>query len=165
MPVTKAYPFEPEEAPPEYRGLPRINPLLCIGCGACTNACPPNAVIRIDDYSSGTRRIVLDVGRCIRCARCEEVCPTGAIKLTREFEAASDDRNDHVEVVEMRLARCKNCGSFTDYTERQVLKALQIVPNEIIEREGLEEKVHVCRHCRRRKTVDSTIETSKEVVK
>ncbi|HIP89455.1 MAG TPA: 4Fe-4S dicluster domain-containing protein [Thermococcus paralvinellae] len=153
MSVTKSYPFEPEEAPPEYRGLPRINPLLCIGCGACTNVCPPNAVIRIDDCSSGTRRIVLDVGRCIRCARCEESCPTGAIRLTREFEAATDDRNDHVEVVEMKLAKCRNCGSFTDYTERQVHKVLSIIPPGILDFERIRDKLPLCSECKRSLTI------------
>jgi len=164
MPVTLRYPFTELEAPPEYRGLPHIDPKLCIGCGACVNACPPDAILRIDDYDKGTRKIVLDIGRCIRCARCEEICPTGAIRLTNLFEAASPDRRDHIQVVELRLVRCKVCGNYTDFTERQVKKALQILPKEILEEEALEEKVFMCRNCRRKGTVDATINATKEVV-
>ncbi|QDA31244.1 4Fe-4S dicluster domain-containing protein [Thermococcus indicus] len=153
MPVTKAYPFEPEEAPPEYRGIPWIDPVLCIGCGACANACPPNAILRIDDPENGTRRIVLDVGRCIRCARCEEVCPTGAVRLTAEFEAATDDRNDHVEIVELRLARCRGCGKYTCYTERQVEKVLSLIPRGILDFDRVREKLPLCSECKLKLTV------------
>ncbi|AMM54744.1 4Fe-4S binding protein [Pyrococcus kukulkanii] len=164
MTVTLKYPFVKLEAPPEYRGIPQIDPMLCIGCGACINACPPDAILRIDDYEKGTRKIVLDVGRCIRCARCEEVCPTGAIKLTNFFEAASSDRKDHVEVVELRLVRCKNCGRYADFTVRQVQKALQILPKKVLEEDALEEKIWLCRDCRRKGTVDRMIRASREVV-
>ncbi len=152
MPVTKYYPFEAESAPPEYRGVPHIAPELCIGCGACTNVCPPNAVIRIDDYKNGKREIVLDVGRCIRCARCEEVCPTGAIKLTNEFEVVSDSREDHVEVVELKLARCTSCGKVVDYTERQLEKVLSLIPRGILEFDTMREKLPLCRECKRLRT-------------
>ncbi|AEH24791.1 4Fe-4S dicluster domain-containing protein [Pyrococcus yayanosii] len=164
MAVTLKYPFVKLEAPPEYRGIPQIDPTLCIGCGACVNACPPDAILRIDDYEKGTRKIVLDVGRCIRCARCEEVCPTGAIKLTNFFEAASPNRKDHVELVELRLVKCKNCGRYADFTVRQVQKALQILPKKVLEEEALEEKVWLCMECRRNGTVDRTIRASREVV-
>ncbi|ALM74613.1 4Fe-4S dicluster domain-containing protein [Thermococcus barophilus] len=149
MPVTKYYPFEVEKAPPEYRGVPHITPELCIGCGACTNVCPPNAVIRIDDYEKGVREIVLDIGRCIRCARCEEVCPTGAIKLTNEFEVASDSREDHIEVVQLKLARCTNCGKVVDYTERQLEKVLSLIPPRILEFDTMRKKLPLCRECKR----------------
>ncbi|NJE08028.1 4Fe-4S dicluster domain-containing protein [Thermococcus sp. M39] len=164
MAVTLKYPFVKIEAPPEYRGLPHIDPSLCIGCGGCVNVCPADALLRIDDYEKGTRRIVLDIGRCIRCARCEEVCPPGAIKLTQEFEAASPDKRDFVEVVELKLVKCRVCGRYADYTERQVKKALHIIPEEIIEEEALEEKVYICRDCRRKVTVEKSIEALKEVV-
>ncbi|ALM75669.1 4Fe-4S dicluster domain-containing protein [Thermococcus barophilus] len=162
MAVTLRYPFVEIEAPPEYRGIPKIDPAFCIGCGACVNACPADALLRIDNYEEGFREIVLDVGRCIRCARCEEVCPNGAIKLTRIFEAATLDRRDQVEVVRLKLVKCKKCGKFADYTERQVLKALQIVPKQVIEEDALNEKVWICRDCRRKETIDSTIRASKE---
>ncbi len=164
MAVTLKYPFVKIEAPPEYRGVPHINPRLCIGCGACVNACPADALLRIDDYEKGTRKIVLDVGRCIRCARCDEACPTGAIRMTRNFEVATLDRKDHVEVVELRLHRCPNCGSYTDYTERALEKALQILPEGLFDEDEIRKRAILCRNCRRKLTVDDAVEASREVV-
>ncbi len=150
------YPFKPVEAPPEYRGRPYIDPKLCIGCGACSRACPPDAIIYITDYEQGVRKIVLDVSRCIRCARCEEICPTNAVKLTREYELATPDKNDLVEIIELKLARCRICGKYLDYTERQVLKTLQIIDG-LTDTEGIKDIVITCNDCRRKAVVQNTI--------
>ena len=47
----------------------------CIGCGACTNACPNVAL------SSEGGRVKLDRTRCVACGRCAAGCPTGALTL------------------------------------------------------------------------------------
>ena len=164
MSVTLRYPFIKLEAPPEYRGIPRIDPKLCIGCGACVQACPADALLKIDNYEKGRRRIVLDIGRCIRCARCDEACPTGAIRMTRTFEVATLNRKDHVEVIELELHRCPNCGNYTNYTDRALEKALQILPKELFDKEEIRGKATLCRNCRRRLVIGKTIEASKEVV-
>ncbi len=159
--VTLNYPFEPLEAPPEYRGRPRIDPRLCIGCGACSRACPPDAIIVEDNAKEGLRRIRLDLSRCIRCARCEEVCPTGAIKLTTEYELASPNKSDLIQTVELRLARCSVCGRPTDYTVRQIEKAKQII-SHLPEDEVKEivKKISLCRDCRRKYTVQLVFEST-----
>lgn len=148
MSVTLKYPFERREAPEEYRGAPVIDGDRCIGCGACSRACPPDAILVLDDMREGFRRVVLDVSRCIRCARCEEVCPTGALRLSREFELATPRKEDLVQVVKLRLARCVVCGNYCDFTVRQVEKALEIVPEDV--REAARERISLCRACRRR---------------
>ncbi len=154
--VTLPYPFEPVEAPPEYRGKPEIDPKKCIGCGACSRACPPDAIRVEDDLVSGVRRIILDVSRCIRCARCEEVCPTGAIKLTREFELASPSKEDLLQTVEMRLARCSICGKYVGRTVRQIEKAKAVLSP--LPRDRLEELLRVmtlCEDCRKRRVAQA----------
>ncbi|WFO74611.1 4Fe-4S binding protein [Desulfurococcaceae archaeon MEX13E-LK6-19] len=158
MSVTLRYPYEPSPAPKEYRGKPRIDPSLCIGCGACSRVCPPDAILVIDDTVKGYRKIILDVSRCIRCARCEEVCPTGAIKLTQEYELATNDKNDLLQVVELRLAKCSVCGRYCDYTVRQVNKALTILPSTILDRESVLEQILLCKECRKKATINKIVE-------
>lgn len=163
MAVTKLYPFAKFVPTSEYRGNPHISPELCIGCAACVRACPPDALLSLDDLTKGVRKIVFDSGRCIRCARCEEVCPTGAIKLTDEFELASPDRKDHVEIVELKLVKCESCGGYADFTERQIKKALQILPKAVIDAEGLAEILRLCRKCRMQNAVEKVAEFKGEV--
>jgi NADH:ubiquinone oxidoreductase subunit F (NADH-binding)/(2Fe-2S) ferredoxin len=52
-----------------------IDPELCIGCRACTKACPAEAI-------SGEKKEphVIDEMKCIRCGACFERCKKGAVK-------------------------------------------------------------------------------------
>jgi thioredoxin reductase/NAD-dependent dihydropyrimidine dehydrogenase PreA subunit len=56
---------------------PYINPLHCIGCGACVRACPEGDVLGI----VGGTAVVVNGLRCVGHARCEEACPVGAITV------------------------------------------------------------------------------------
>lgn len=47
---------------------------LCIGCGACSAACPEHVHLIVDGSHS------MDRSACIRCFRCVEVCPTAALE-------------------------------------------------------------------------------------
>ena len=46
----------------------------CIGCGACSNVCPTNTIIKLEN---GKYRINQD--GCIKCESCIGICPTKAI--------------------------------------------------------------------------------------
>lgn len=85
---TSSYPLEPIAVDKNFRGKPEHNPQQCIGCAACVNACPSNALTVETDLASGELARQFNLGRCIFCARCEEVCPTAAIKLSQEYELA-----------------------------------------------------------------------------
>ncbi|HBO38455.1 MAG TPA: hydrogenase, partial [Pasteurellaceae bacterium] len=76
--TTTKYPFKPYEVDPDFRGKPELNSDQCIVCGACTMACPSNALSMRTDPENGVRSWLLFLGRCIFCGRCEEVCPTKA---------------------------------------------------------------------------------------
>lgn len=41
---TSSYPLEPIAVDKNFRGKPEHNPQQCIGCAACVNACPSNAL-------------------------------------------------------------------------------------------------------------------------
>lgn len=153
-PVTTLYPFIDIEKPPEYRGIPHINPEKCIGCGACVNACPPDALMMEWDKERGVKRLVYNAARCIRCARCIEVCPTGAMEPTTRFEVATDSKEDLIEVVEHKLAKCSEGDEYLDFTERQIEYTLKILPKEIIDVSGLKDRVYLCQDLKMLKTVE-----------
>ena len=44
----------------------------CISCGACTAACPVEAIKEGDD------KYVIDPDTCIECGACAGTCPVGA---------------------------------------------------------------------------------------
>lgn len=85
---TSSYPLEPIAVDKNFRGKPEHNPQQCIGCAACVNACPSNALTVETDLVTNELAWQFNLGRCIFCARCEEVCPTAAIKLSQEYELA-----------------------------------------------------------------------------
>ncbi|MFR0191964.1 formate hydrogenlyase subunit HycF, partial [Escherichia coli] len=74
--ATSSYPLEPIAVDKNFRGKPEQNPQQCIGCAACVNACPSNALTVETDLATGELAWQFDLGRCIFCGRCEEVCPT-----------------------------------------------------------------------------------------
>ena len=81
--ATHAYPLEPMPVDKNFRGKPEHNPQQCIGCAACVNACPSNALMVETDLATNQLAWQFNLGRCIFCGRCEEVCATAAIKLSR----------------------------------------------------------------------------------
>src|SRR5512143_1287313 len=107
--ATLAYPYEPIEQMPGFRGKPHHDPEKCIACAACAIACPPNALSLSSDLDQGSITWTLFMGRCIYCGRCEEVCPTGAIALSPDFELAVMNKQDLYERAEYELAACACC--------------------------------------------------------
>jgi len=63
----------------------RLRPIFhtkpCIGCGACIEICPAEALSIERKHRSNLVRI--DDGLCITCFCCHEVCPAGAITVGR----------------------------------------------------------------------------------
>jgi thioredoxin reductase (NADPH) len=57
--------------------FPFINPMRCIGCGTCVDACPEGDVLGI---VGGTATVVNGL-RCVGHGRCEIACPVGAIEV------------------------------------------------------------------------------------
>lgn len=56
---------------------PVIDPGKCVGCGACTHACPEGKIIGM---INGKAELV-DPGACIGHGACQTACPVGAIEL------------------------------------------------------------------------------------
>jgi len=63
----------------------QTNDQECIGCGACEEICPVDAVKLKDE------KAVVDLDWCIGCGVCAVSCPTGAISLNRRIESGGPD--------------------------------------------------------------------------
>ena len=107
--VTLPYPFAPHDPPAGFRGKIRVDPDLCFGCGGCANVCPAG-VILIQDIEQHSRLLEFQWSRCTYCGRCEEVCPEQAIRLSQEYETATDRPQDMVIRLQVFMGPCQRCG-------------------------------------------------------
>ena len=111
---TTRFPAEPCVVPESYRGKPEFDDESCVGCGACVNVCPTEALTMIDDLQAGpaVRKITLRYDTCIFCGNCSDNCTTeDGIKLSTQWDLATLDRSQTVETKEYELQLCEKCGA------------------------------------------------------
>lgn len=162
--ATLAYPFEPIEQMPGFRGKPHHDPERCIACAACATACPPNALTMSTDLDQGMITWTLFVGRCIYCGRCQEVCPTGAITLSPDFELAVMNKADLYERADYLLAVCPCCGTYFA-AQKQLDYAVLLLensgmdPNELARERPL---LSLCPECKRKNDVPKIVALHQE---
>lgn len=53
-----------------------VNEELCVGCGACVDVCPVEALAMKKNNKVGC-----DADKCIDCGQCVNECPEGALSL------------------------------------------------------------------------------------
>ncbi len=117
-PYTTKFPYAPHEPYDGYRGKPKYFEEYCVGCGACAEVCPANAISVIDPVESvkkeetvPKRKIELRYDMCIFCGNCQAHCITEkGIQLTKEYDLAILDRKLAVESIEKELVVCDLCG-------------------------------------------------------
>jgi ferredoxin len=63
----------------------QTEPEACVGCGACAEICPVDAVRMEGD------RAVVDTDWCIGCGVCAGVCPADAISIVRRSESSAPE--------------------------------------------------------------------------
>ena len=85
--VTRAYPAQPEPAPPAFRGQVQIDANRCTGAGDCAIACPSGA-IQVERSAPTAWTWRLNDATCVFCGLCVEACPTRALRFSNEFELA-----------------------------------------------------------------------------
>ncbi len=118
-PYTSQFPFQPHEAFDGFRGKPEYFDEYCVGCGACAEVCPSNAIKRIDplepvkdESESPVRKMELRYDMCNFCGNCQAHCITEkGIQLTKQFDLALFDRKLAVEGIEKELIICDLCGT------------------------------------------------------
>ena len=111
---TTRFPAEPCVVPERYRGKPEVDLESCIGCGACVNVCPSQALTQVDDLEADppTRTIRLRYDTCIFCGNCQDNCTTETgIKLSKQWDLAGLDRESMAESHEYELQLCEKCGA------------------------------------------------------
>ena len=75
-PYTLKFPKEPSVPFKEFRGAPRFDKDDCVGCGACAQVCPPQAIEIVDDKATKTRTLKVRHDTCIYCGQCQAYCLT-----------------------------------------------------------------------------------------
>jgi hydrogenase-4 component H len=110
-PYTTRFPFVVTEPIETYRGKVEFDEATCIGCGACAQVCPPQAIRLDDDREKGVRRLTILYDVCIFCGQCTIHCTTETgIKHTRDYDLAEFDRIQTQASLEKELVFCEGCG-------------------------------------------------------
>lgn len=65
--------------------MPKLDVLLCDGCGLCIAACHGGGIVAADG-----KVIIVETENCDFCAVCEAVCPQGAIKCAYVIVLSED---------------------------------------------------------------------------
>jgi ferredoxin len=117
----------------------RVDVGLCLGCKSCSNVCPSQNIVRVENEK--TRSIHWK--RCKdECDLCVEFCPAKALTLVPFDESVPEPE------VSFDLVACKICGS--RYATEPMLKRIEsaLPADSQKDSEGLE-WVRVCPVCRR----------------
>lgn len=114
-PYTSRFPKEPHVPHPNFRGQPKFDAGRCVGCLACEEVCPADAISHqdiIEGPTSAKRVMIHYTDTCIFCGQCEAACIADhqGIKLTNEWELSFFDRKTAYETIEKELALCEICG-------------------------------------------------------
>ena len=109
-PYTSKFPKEPHKPHPNFRGQPKYDEEKCVGCLACVEVCPVEALAYKD--SADKRTLIHYTDTCIFCGQCEAACIADheGIKLSNDWELSFFDRKEAQETIEKALQLCEMCG-------------------------------------------------------
>lgn len=113
-PYTSKFPFKPHTPPKTFRGKPKYDQDKCVGCGACFEICPAEAITLEDIVTEGkaVRKLTHYADICIFCGQCQAACITKeGIVLSQDYDLAVFDRKDAQHSVEKDLVLCQSCGA------------------------------------------------------
>ncbi len=115
-PYTSTFPKKPHVPHPNFRGRPKFDQEKCVGCLACEEVCPVNAIAHEDktEVDPAKRVMIHYADTCIFCGQCEAACIADheGIKLSGEWELSFFDRKREAqERIEKELLLCEICAA------------------------------------------------------
>ena len=122
--ATHAYPLEPMPVDKNFRGKPEHTPQQCIGCAACVNACPSNALT-----------VEIDL----------------ATKLSPEYELAVWKKEDFLQQSRFAICHCRECQR-PFAVQKEIDYAIALLKHNGDTRAELHrESFETCPECKRQK--------------
>jgi NADH-quinone oxidoreductase subunit I len=107
---TVQWPHEPATTTPRTRAELYNNVDDCIGCMACSKACPVDCIyistvkstkdVDLGKTSNGKKKGLhlgqfdIDMAKCCYCGLCVDACPTDCLVMTEKFDYSSPDMAD-----------------------------------------------------------------------
>src|SRR5713226_202613 len=108
--VTTAYPKTAAQVPVSFRGRPTFDFERWQDARPAVEVCPTGAISFRDNGDS--RSVTVDYGLCVFCGLCAEASSDKAVRITQEFELATENRRNLVLTAEYTLN--------ADHTHRQL---------------------------------------------
>jgi Ni,Fe-hydrogenase III small subunit/formate hydrogenlyase subunit 6/NADH:ubiquinone oxidoreductase subunit I len=99
---TVAYPYVPAVVSAQFRGRPEFDLASWRDARPAAEVCPTGAIV-LSDGAAGHRRVTVDYGLCVFCGQCADVSPDGAVRVTTEFELATQHRASLMLVADYSL--------------------------------------------------------------
>ena len=115
-PYTSKFPVLPHKPHPNFRGQPEFNSEKCVGCLACEEVCPVEAIAHKDvtDGKGSAKRVMIHyTDTCIFCGQCQAACIADheGIKQSNAWELSFFDRKEAQETIEKDLQLCEICSA------------------------------------------------------
>lgn len=84
----------------------------CMGCGACINSCPKEALsLTMGEY--GYYQPKIDVFKCVDCGKCKSVCPSLNVDLKKNINNTSEPSLYECVLEDKKeLKKCSSGGAF-----------------------------------------------------
>lgn len=114
-PYTSRFPKEPFVPHKNFRGQPKFHDQHCVGCLACEQVCPVEAIAHADlvEGESNPRRAMIHyTDTCIFCGECQAACMADhkGIQSSTDWELSFFDRAQAEERIEKALQLCEICS-------------------------------------------------------
>lgn len=128
-PYTSKFPFQAHTPYERFRGKSEFQEEDCVGCAACSEVCPAQAIEVKDEGNK--RFLTLRWDLCIFCGQCQLNCLTEkGIKLSpTEFDlATTEGRNNLKQTIEKELLLCECCSEVIAPLEQVLWVAKKLGP-------------------------------------